>query len=1128
MLHMILGGAGCGKSTMLRQLIREKTQSGCLVRTIVPDQFAFTYDQRLYDVLGAELFHRCRTTTFRFLTEEILEQAAKAPNDAAGDAAKIVLLHQMLKSLCKSHALRFYGRQAEKSGFLDALMEQLSSLMQANITPSQLLEAAGNTTGVLSDKLQDIARMYADHLADLESHGLRDVQKDMALAAQEAEKQHYFKDAVIVLDEFESFTGDQLALLHSMLRDAAEVWIALRTDDPNAPKYSRFDMVNRSCQRLREMAKGLGQDVAVRMLTKSYRFRHPSLTHLSRYIFAPKLQRFDGETAVTIVEARDITLEVEYTAAQIRQLLMQGDIQAKDITVVMQDLPQYGSLLENAFERYEIPYFMDLRRSVLHTAVMKLPLCLLELMRKSTTEQILLLLKTQLTPLSPEQIGTLENYAFTWSIDGEQWDKPFVSSTDPKGIAETQRLRLMDPILKMRRAVEQAQDGATICELLYRCIEEMECLQKAAGMAKGMQSLEEAQTGRAMRRLWDRMSDVLEALHAVLLDVPATPLQVKGMLEAVLRRNHIAVPPQTLDAVMVQPVSMARYDDPKVVFILGVQDGQFPAEAAVGGFFTELERHTLQQQGIEAFRLTSDLNAAAQLTAYKALSAASEKLWISYALADEAGSKQEPSPILQQIGVMLLPGVRRQRAADMPIEFYVSTTAAAYYSFVQDYHVSEADRATIRTLLESQSGEAARLERLYHQQNPERLRINDPKRMQKLLGTQFQMSASRLDEILKCPFRGFCRTVLNIKPREKQMLDNRSIGTLVHFCMERLFARCPDRSAFTAMTSDDIRQHVEQCAERYLEEQLGGKEGKTPRFLQNYSRVTERVCGLMAHTQEEMQQSQFWPDSCEMKIGKMEEQEDVQAYQLKINDTVTMQLRGSIDRVDLYEQGGKQYVRVVDYKTGKITFSLSDVYYGMSLQMLLYLFALLDDPQCYPKAEAAGVLYVPASSPEYKRQRDDAQSVEEFTHAYYRMNGMVLNDMEVLKAMEKDVAGVYIPAAVVKDSAGQPTAALDVEASSVFTPEQLRRLRSYVEQLLQDNLQSFVQGDVAPHPLCDKKDDFDACKYCAYESICGIESSQIGYCRNRMSEKEAEAAMHAILNSKESDPTQDEEKEDVQ
>lgn len=1124
MLHMILGSSGSGKSAALYAQIRRDTEAGKRVRALVPEQFSFTFDRLLYHALGAKQFNSIITGSFRNLTEELLERLAEQPRDAADDVMRTVTLHRVLRRLTESSALTLYGRAAAKPGFLTELSDQIRELIQSGTTPEQLADAAAHTEPPLRYKLLDIANIYADYLKELNEGGLRDTLCDQMLAAEAAGANHWLKGETIFLDEFESFTGDQREMLRVMLRDADDLWIALRTDDIDAPEFSRFDAVGQTARWLRDAARELNIGTEIIPMTEQHRFKSPSLAHLSRYLFSTEqdIPEFTGESAVTVCEATDITLEAEYTAAQIRQLLMRGEVRAREIAVVMHDTSEYACLLEEAFKRYEIPYFIDHRRSVLHTAVMQLPLCLLALAHRSTTEAVLTLLKTQLSPLSPQHAAELENYAFVWDIEGSQWDRPFAEDTDPNGYNEKARKMLMEPVLRLREAVRRTGDqpvtGGTACEALYKCIEEMGIRERIGGLASRRKDAGDIEGGRALRALWNRFTELLDAMRNALLNVPVTMQQLSELFASVLRGDNIAIPPQTLDAVTVQSAAAARYDSPSVVFVLGVNAGRFPADISAGGFFSEQERARLADEcQITLARSVRDLCADERLIVYKALSAASKQLFLCYPLADESGTVRRPSALIESVDA-LLPATVHEHAASLGAEFYVTTAAAAYQSFVQDYQISPEEQASVLAMLESRADSAERLERLQRRRDPAALRISTPERMRALTGETVQVSATFIDTAMKCPFRAFCSKGLRLYVRKKQDLNPLSGGNLVHYCMQQLFLQHSTREDFLAMTADDLRQHAERCAETFLQKELGGGNGRPQRFMENYRRMTARILELLLHTQAEMRQSEFLPSDTELAIGRVasEGEDRAQPFTLTLPNGVKICLNGRIDRVDTYTDGnGKTYLRVVDYKTGRQDFLLANLYYGLNLQMLLYLFALLDDPTHYVGAEAAGVLYMPAGMPKSDRARNDMTPPDRILTEYFRMHGTVLCDRGILSKMEEQIAGVYIPAKLAPCDTGEGEPVL-TDDSMVFTQEQLGRLRTYVEGVLSAGLQAYSEGDVAPNPMKRANtNDYDyyddACGRCDFADICGMDTERPAVCRKPEKRDEITARMRGIM-----------------
>ncbi|HAG14259.1 MAG TPA: hypothetical protein DCG49_10435 [Ruminococcus sp.] len=458
----------------------------------------------------------------------------------------------------------------------------------------------------------------------------------------------------------------------------------------------------------------------------------------------------------------------------------------------------------------------------------------------------------------------------------------------------------------------------------------------------------------------------------------------------------------------------------------------------------------------------------------------------------------------------------------MGAAFYISTKRAAYFSFAEDYVLSPAERASVQAMLGADPEEADRLNALRRKSDPDRLRIQQPDLMRKLTHGKLTMSASRIEDTIQCPFMGFCKHGLRLYERQKNDLNARSAGTLVHECMERLFREHPDRDDFLSMRKEDLHAHAVRCAEDFLQQHLGGRDYKPKRFLMQFDRTVNRMDALLLHTQEEMRQSQFLPDACELVIGRVQDQVGTAPYRLELPDGTVLFLNGKIDRVDITEQDGKRYLRIVDYKTNQKKFSLGNIYYGLNLQMLLYLFALLDDPTYYPDAEAAGVLYMPAGSPAMQN-RDTVKDRAAYISEYFRMSGTVLLDRGILSKMEEHIAGVYIPAKCI--NADDPDAAPEMtKESQVFTKEQLQRLRKYAEDLVRDCAACYAAGNTAPNPMRGGSSDYyaDACAYCNYHSICGVTDDDTACMRRALPPAKANAAMLAVMNGETEGDAQDE------
>jgi ATP-dependent helicase/nuclease subunit B len=296
-------------------------------------------------------------------------------------------------------------------------------------------------------------------------------------------------------------------------------------------------------------------------------------------------------------------------------------------------------------------------------------------------------------------------------------------------------------------------------------------------------------------------------------------------------------------------------------------------------------------------------------------------------------------------------------------------------------------------------------------------------------------------------------------------------GTMIHYVFEKFFGS-HDRASFSSMSEKDVEKEVSDLLDGYFEAHFGGEKDKSKRFLYLFYRIKATAVKLVWHLLEEFAQSDFTPVDFELGIG-----EDIPAYRLELDNGLSLTVRGSVDRVDLCEMDGAKYVRVVDYKTGTKTFNLSDIYYGVNLQMFLYLSAIERgaDGRYGGELTPAGVLYMPAVSPSVSADGTaDEASVRKKIMEKYTMMGVILDDNRIITAMEHDGKGVYIP---VKLSGDKVSSGI----GSLATLEELGAIFKRIDVLVSRMAEALYDGEVDALPL---KGDYDACEYCAYRAVC--------------------------------------------
>lgn len=1067
MLDFILGGAGTGKTVRIISDIKKAAQSGekCLV--IVPDQFSFEYDKKLYDALGAAVYNSISVFSFSRLAKEmIFKRFGGKKGTYASEATKLALTYLAVKRVEKNDGFLFYNSRGKRGNFTSMAADAVKELHWAGISAEALAEKSVMLDGQLCDKVTDISNVYTAYLGLLEEKSLKDSLFDISDAAVIAAGSGCFDGMTVFIDEFQSFSADEYAIIKVLLSEAKNVTVALPTEDLSG-KLPLFSIVNSTRAKLSSMAAECGIKVNETVLREGVRFLSEDIALVSSSIFrAKKCEKIHSENVKT-VKAGDTYKEAEYVCAEIRSLMKKG-MKCSDIAILARNAQGYSGIFESTFERYDIPYFIDMKISTVHKAVMLFVTAALEYgsKRSPSTEGILRYAKTGILGVDREDIAALDNFVYCWGIDGDMWLSEF-KECDEK--IELTRRTIIAPLEKFREAIADAT-GKEICRALYILFAES----GAQSTLSTMSSLdtEELEIFREQKMLWNMLSDSLDELYEVLGDEKISPPDFAELFGCIARESTFASPPQTLDAVTLAGTERARLDSPKAVFIIGANDGVFPADVKGSGIFCDREKRQLSEAGIELETDTEYKLCEERFFCYKALSSASEKLYIVYPMADSSGAALYPSYTVRRIEGLFENDISVD-ADKQDALFYSSTKKAAFYNYIQNYDRKDSATAALRKFLLSDEEYAEKIRALDRISFDTPEKISDRELTKKLFGEKLYISPSRFEEYQKCPFMYFCKKGLNIFPLQRMELNPASSGTIVHECLYDIFTTF-DREDFLSADADKIRTLIGNSLDRYYNEKLGGEFAKSDRFNAGYNAIKDSAADIALHIKKELAQAKFYPKDCELEIKSMGK---VHPYTVKTSDGIEISFIGKVDRVDAYKSGDKEYVRVVDYKTGEKKFDLGEVYYGINLQMLMYLFTITHNQQGdYKGVLPAGVLYMPAGEPAASLDRSAGEElVEKKKDSAYKMNGIVLADTDVIQAMEENLDGVYIP--VTASSEGFD------KKSDIISAAQLENLRIYVEKLTKRMAESLYGGAVEASPFAEGKKR--PCDYCEYWSVCG-------------------------------------------
>ena len=1132
MLHILLGRSGSGKTQYILDTLRRLADGDKPVILLVPEQHSFENERAMLETLTPEQTHRVKALSFTRLAQRVFLEIGIPSGGMLDEGSRALMMSRALEMAAAAAEdrgetlLGIAPRQVTDVAFVGEMLTLLDEIKQCAV-PLQTLEQVGNALtdataaqDALKHKTTGLYHVFSVYEGLVADSGM-DSADLLTRLYEHLGESTLLKNAVLLVDGFKGFTAQELRVLEGLLTQGADITVALSTDTPGAAHQSRcpadnhreyalFSPVTRTVNALQEIADKHRVEVTYTLLDQNRRATNESLRALEAGLYHPApVVCEDATDRVTLTPCADIYEECAYVARRIRRLLREG-YRCGDITLVTRQPDAYQGILEDALEEADIPYYIDARQDIqCEPLVVYIRTALRMAVGGVRAEEVLRLLKTDLGPLSPTQTAQLENYLYLWGLDGDALRSPFTENPlgmDAKSTPQSRALlntlegwrqQVVGPLEALRQDLKGRCTGRQFAMAVYRFLTRGEGLPlRIAQRVRALEDMGEPLQAQREARLWDEVIGILDRFASVLAQQSLTAARLEdlfGLLVGTIDMGHI---PQGLDTVTVGCADRIRYTNPRVVFVLGANEGQFPAYPETAGILTEEDRRLWEAHGIRLYGDLLHRCVEERYYAYMAVAAPSERLFITY-LTD---GEEAPSPLVEAVR-RILPGHQREEAVasdgrDLETGEEIFRRLAANYS--RSTPVTEA----LRILAAEDpvySGPLQALSRVA-QQTP--FHLQDTTISRGLFGQDMCLSASQTELFHKCAFAYFCRYGLHIKPRPVAQVDAAAFGSIVHHVMETLLPtytatgglvdelraednRRKDWDNAKVQTAEQdtqnqltarIQQDVHTCVTAYADTLHSDRHAPTGSFLYRLLLAQRAAGNMLWHVVMELRQSAFNPVDFELNIHPAQrEEEGILSLRLPI-DGGSVQLSGKVDRVDLYVRpDGTAFVRVVDYKTGNKEFKLGEVFSGIGTQMLLYLFILCDNSHRYTKDGAplrpAGVLYHPLSDLLVERGADDALTARLKT---MQMDGVVLDDPATILAMDKQGNKTFIPAGLKKD--GSTT-------GPVLRPEHFDRLRKVIEQLLIHMGNDLLAGNIAALPLCN--DTFNACEYCDYRAVCG-------------------------------------------
>ena len=957
------------------------------------------------------------------------------------------------------------------------------------MTPAELQAAADKLPdSVLRRKSRELA-LILDLYDTLVARSFIDDQDDLTRLNDTLLDHPFFHGRIVAIDAFKSFTVQEQRILSRILAQAQEVYLTLCTDTlaDTQSGMGLFSPVQRTARRVISLAKQQNVPVAAPViLAEQRRFRSKALGYLEQTVFHPEAGPFPDETEdLFLCTAQDKAAQCDFVARTAKRLIREEGLRCRDMAIIARDADAYREEMTAALRRYGVPAFEDRRQPIDSQPLIAFVRAGMEAAQSFGTEPVLRYLKTGLTDFALEEISELENYMIEWNISGSRLLSAFTQHPEGYGNVfqeqDRQKLaclnglreRATQPLVHLRDAC-QGVDGAQIAHAAYAFLEETNAAKHLRAFAQSLSSAGEEALALEQGRIWDLLMALLSQCAIALEGYPMPLSRFAQLFDAVLSSQEIGTIPQGLDEIPLGSADRMRASSPRIVFLLGANEGEFPRTPASSGVFSDAERRRLIELGLEMTDPYDQQAVEERLLAYQSLSAARERLYVCHTRSNGEGGSQTGSVIVSELN-RLFPHCIRFDADEEDALARVEGESPAFLLTASRWGKSDPLSAALKRYFASRPDYAGRLAGVGRAACHTPARFENPENSRRLFGDQLYLSASRVEVYHKCRFQYFCRYGLNARPRKIAKLDPLSSGTVVHDVLERLLREHSPR-ALHEMGPKKRAEEIEALLLSYLEEKMGGAQEKPKRFSYQFARlsvVLEEVVGRLC---AEFLHSSFEPIDFELRIDK---DGLVAPYSLPLPDGGTLQIKGSIDRVDRMERDGKAYLRVVDYKSGGKEFLLSDVLNGLNMQMLIYLMCLWQNgAQRYGEVVPAGILYMPVKSTPATLGRNATQAeIDKARAKACRMSGMVLDHSLVIDGMEDDGKGIFIPVRREKDGGVKGT---------LINLTQLSRLQKKMDGILTEMGESLHRGEIGAVPSFGAGYD-RVCDWCDYKSVCGYE-----------------------------------------
>ncbi|RHU64441.1 helicase-exonuclease AddAB subunit AddB [Clostridium sp. TF08-15] len=1135
-LRFCFGPSGSGKSHRIYEEIMQRAaeEPGRNFLIIVPDQFTMQTQKDLVMRSDRDGILNIDVLSFGRLSHRILEEVGTKEMPVLDDTGKSLVLQKVAADL--KEQLPAMGSLLHKQGYIHEVKSAISEFMQYGISTQDMdkLITSAQKRGALAMKLKDLKTLYRGFQDYIRDHFIT-TEETLDVLRRSLSKSKILKGSVVVFDGFTGFTPIQNRLIQELMRVCAETIVTVTIgvgEDPYKMdgEQKLFHLSKKTVADLEKLAAEAeverGEDLFVKGGPNRFA-KAPALHYLEQNLFRYQYEPYAGEQQeIHMFEALSPREEVHQTALYIRHLIREQGMTYRDIAVVIGDLEGYASYVETEFGQLEIPCFLDRTRGIVLNPMIEYIKSALQLYIKDFSyDTVFHFLRSGMANISREEIDELENYVICTGARGYRtYSRLFTRRTEElQGNAEESEQAEEKTMERLNLIRQQFMDAVEILHMgsqekagdyvshLYDFLEQNQVQQKLLNYQQQFEKEGDLSRAREYAQIYRLVMDLLDQVYELLGEEEISRQEFADILEAGFGEITVGTIPQNVDRIVVGDMERTRLKQVKVLFFLGVNDGNIPKNASKGGIISDMDREFLIESGTEMAPSPRQQMYIQRLYLYLNMTKPSEQLYLSYAKVNSEGKGIRPSYLIDTVR-KLFPAMsveypqnrsrleqiegRQEGARYLAEELreYVEGTLPEEerQDFYLMYRAYEADAAG-RDLLTRAAF------RRYRESGLSRIVARA------LYGQQLENSVSRLETYAACACRHFLQYGLSLQEREEFGFEASDMGTVYHAVLENFAGKLAESNLTWWDFTEDfaakaVKESVEAYAATYGETVLYSS-ARNEYAITRMSRIlTRTVLTLQKH----LKQGSFQPDDYELSFRFAE---DLDSIHVDLSEDEKMHLQGRIDRIDVSEDAEHVYVKVIDYKSGNRKFDLAALYYGLQLQLVVYMNAAMEmESRKHPDKEIvpAALLYYHIDDPtiETPVELTDEQINEQIL-AKLRMNGVVNSDPEVVERLDRYMQDKSVVIPVEKKKDGSFSA-----RSGVLSREEMQLISSYVDAKIRSIGREILDGKIAANPY--EKGNEEACTYCAYKKVCGFDGSIPGYEKRQLEDLDKQALMQRM------------------